>query len=782
MRMSREMPDSEDAVAAANADALFPTTSWTFVRRAVGGDRERSRALLLGLAERYRAPVHAYLVQDGYGDAEAEQLLARFFTQLGTAELARSSEPGSPPFRIWLLEALKDFLSTDPEPTEPSEAGSAPGAESADTEARPSIPGYRLFDMIGVGGEGMVYRAYDARAQRQVAVKILRSQYLREPEVVERFQRSVALVATLDHPNIVRIHDRGGAADQQPYCAMQLVVGGTLAERQQQERFRDPRRAAELMIKVARAVHHAHQHGILHRDLSPSNVLLDINGEPFVNDFMAKRIGQSGPSSCVGKLPYIAPEVAEANGGTVEADVYGLGAILYELWTGSAPIVARDLEDLQRKHELSERASARSLAPQVPRDLDAVCSAALRRDPRQRIASAAAFADSLERVLANFPPLWPKLSRRRRLWLWVRRNPMLAVGALLGAVLLLIADFRTLASVRTQQAELEVATLHGNAALASAQAHAVLNLFQKFASQVARAAVDPEIREFAQRAEPSSDAPVLQRAYERTRSFDSIGVFSADGRILARYPEPASDYLGRSYQFREYHACVQGMVARAKRLGSHPAEPEVCVSPAYRGELSRNIEFSFVAPLYAGEGSFVGYVLINKHAQNTLEEVEIDDVYQSGQTTALFGQRGLDRNSLPRDRSQPKKLTAVAHPGLFSTEERALDAGLSGKLVQHFGEDGAPGFQLRPVRVRPWEEPNYVDPVVGGRWLAGFAPVGATGFVVSVATPRAKALGASERHIDALWRYALMLNLGFLLLGIVALRASLRDVPPGARS
>jgi hypothetical protein len=84
--------------------------------------------------------------------------------------------------------------------------------------------------------------------------------------------------------------------------------------------------------------------------------------------------------------------------------------------------------------------------------------------------------------------------------------------------------------------------------------------------------------------------------------------------------------------------------------------------------------------------------------------------------------------------------------------------------------------------VRPWEEANYVDPVTGGSWLAGFAPVGATGFVVSVATPRAKALGASERHIDALWCYAVMLNLGFLILGGVALRASLRDVPPGSRS
>jgi eukaryotic-like serine/threonine-protein kinase len=774
--------DPDPSGAGATGSATFPSTSWSVVRAAGGTDPDRARTALLQLADRYRGPARAYLLQDGYSESEADSLATRFFAELGGAASLRSAAEGTEPFRVWLLRELEKFLSTDPDPTAQSDSNPAEPVPLSEATRLPAVPGYQTLEVLGVGAEGTVYRAYDIQAQRHVALKLLRREYLREPEVVERFRKSVALSSTLDHPNIVRVYDRGGAADEQPYYTMQLVVGGTLAERQRQERFRDPERAARLVIKLARAVHHAHQHGVLHRDISPANVLLDINDEPYLSDFMAKRIGQSGPSSRVGKYAYAAPELAVGDGSTVEADVYGLGATLYELLTGHAPIKAGSFEEVQRQHERGEPKPPRSYVPQIPRDLDAVCYAALSRDPSLRHASAAAFADSLERSLAKFPPLWPKVSRRRRLWLWGCRHPLLAVGALLGALLLLIADWRTLMSVRAEQSELETATLHGNAALASAQARAVLALFEKYANQTARTALDPEVREFLQRGEVTTSAPLLRKIFERTRSFDSAGLFARDGRILARYPDAARGFLGREFRFREYYGCIQALAQRAELVESRRSEPEVCVSSAYRGEISQGIEFTLAAPVYAASGEFIGFVSLNKHAKNTLEEIEIDDAYQSGQTTALFGHRGVDRSSPPRDESLPKKLTAVAHPNLFSAEERALDPELSRKLVLQFGEEGAPGLQLQPVRVRPWEEPDYVDPIIGGRWLAGFAPVGATGFVVSVATPRDKALGASERHIDELWRYALMLNLGFLILAGVALRASLRDVPPGSRS
>jgi eukaryotic-like serine/threonine-protein kinase len=767
--------DGAEASVTQRSDGGYPTTSWTIVRAAGSTQPARARVALLALAESYRGPVRAYLLSDGYTDAEAGALAERFFNELGSMSALRSAPRGSEPFRVWLIRALEQFLSSDPDPTRPPEAAAVPDSEG---NGLPSIPGYECIEKLGVGAEGTVYRAYDLRAQRQVALKVLHPLHLREPEVIERFQKSIALASTLDHPNIVRVYDKGSPRDGHPYCAMQLVVGGTLAERQRQEQFREPASAARVVIKIARALHHAHQHGILHRDVSPANVLLDNNDEPFVSDFLAKRIRQSGPSTAVGKFAYAAPELAEGNGGTVEADVYGLGAILYELWTGKPPIRADSFDEVRKQHERGGPQPARSLVPTIPRDLDVVCRAALSRDPKERHASAAAFADSLERALARFPPLWPKVTRARRVWLWVSRHPLLAVGALLGTLVLLAADWLTLASVRAQQAELELATLHGNAALASAQARAVLSLFEKVGSDAARMAIEPEVREFLERDQIGS-VSLLRKAIESTRSSDSAGIFSRDGRLLARYPETTPGLLGREFRFRAYYECVDAL-AKSPELGERrDQELEVCISPAYRGEASGKIEFTVAAPVY-GRG-IIGFVTLNKHAKNTLEEIEIDDVYQSGQTTALFGLRGRDRSSETSHGSSVEQLTAVAHPGLFSSEERALELGLSHKLLEHFAAPTAPGRQLSPLRVRPWEEASYVDPVTGDRRLAGFAPVGATGFVVAVSTPRARALGASERHIQGLWRYAAMLNLGFLLLGSVALWGSLRDIPPGSR-
>jgi tRNA A-37 threonylcarbamoyl transferase component Bud32 len=752
-------------------------TSWTVVRAAGSSDPERAREALTTLAQRYRGPVRAYLLHSGRTELEADGLAAAFFERLAEASSLSSAAQGNTSFRVWLLEQLESFVAVPPEPPSPLQSTTR-RSSAAPPAAPPVVPGYQALEPIGSGAEGTVYRAYDSRSQRHVALKVLHPEQQRQPQVVDRFRRSVALASTLDHPNIVRVYDRGADGDELAYCAMQLVPGGTLAEPSRQARFRDPARATRLVIKLARAVHHAHEHGILHRDLSPANVLLDTEDEPYVGDFMAKRVGQQGPGSVGGTIAYAAPEVALGGGGTLAADVYSLAAVLYELWTGNAPIRAHSFEEAEREHE-RELAAPRSVVPGISRELDAVCMAALNREPRARHASAASLADNLERALARLPPHWPKTPRRRRAVLWTVRHPFLAVSAVLGAALLLAADWFTLASVRKRHAEVEAATLHVNAALASAQARAVLTLFEKFATHAVRTALDPEVRAIAERGDIVTAPPVLQRVYERTRNFDSVGVFTTDARIIARYPEPDAGFLGREFGFRAYNQCIRAVVKKAE-IGLRPAEPEVCVSPAYRGESSGQIEFTIAAPLYSDTGTYVGFVILNKHAKHTLEEIDIDDAYRSGQITAVFGQRGRDRLSAPTtDRS---RLTAVAHPGLFSVEERTLDPLLSRKLIEHFGEQAPPGSQLRQLRVRPWEEADYVDPVTREPRLAGFAPVGNTGFVVGVSTPKEGAFGANDGHVDALFRYAAMLNLGFLILVGVALRASLRDGVPRQRS
>lgn len=644
--------------------------------------------------------------------------------------------------------------------------------ESALSSFDEGVGRFQILGELGRGGEAVVYRARDPQRDRDVALKVLRRDLAGDEDLVQRFQRAVDLAGQIEHPNIIRAYDRSRPGDVPPYYTMPIMTGGTLAQRA--ERFREPRNAARLMIKIARAVHHAHRHGVLHRDLSPSNILLDHDDEPFVTDFMAKPIGAGGPSTQVGKFNYVAPEQAAGEGASVEADIYGLGAIFYDLLTSRPPVVAKSFGEVVAAHERCELKPPRELVPGLSRELDAVCWAALQADPRKRHRSAGSFADSLERILVDLPPLWPETKPLRRAWLWARRQPLLAAGAVLGALLLAVADIGTIESARSEQHELETATLHKNAALASAQARVVLALFGKFVNQAARAATHPEVREFLKRGQVSNRLPALQRISEASRSFDSVSVFSLDGRILARYPDPGPGFLGREFSFRAYHQCVTALIEQ--HAGAPPDDdPEVCLSPAYRGEASANIEFTFVSPVYGEDGSAHGYITLNRHGRRTLDDMDIDDPYVSGQTTALFGRRGGDRHSPPVDKSAPPKLTAVAHPGLFNSEEYALDPELSKRLVARFGAETVPGRELVLQLSRPVEEANYVDPITGDTRLAGFAPVGSTGFVVAVSTPRAQALGIHERHRDARSRYAAMLNLGFLILGVVAVWGTLKE-------
>lgn len=777
-------------------------TSWSIVRAAADeSDPQKAREALTELATRYRAPVQTFIEHEGYAEVEAARLTQRFLDYLGQPGALRAAAATHERFRVWLLGAVQNFLSqVDDEADLSPDADSAAVEESSasahpqqtDPESVPLLPsqltrlgdwlaaesaegfaGYQVIEEIGRGGEAVVYRAWDPRAERQVALKILRREFQSRSDLALRFRKAVELSSRLEHPNIVRVFEKSGPEFPEPFYTMPLIAGGTLAQAEKRERFRDPARAAELMIKVARAVQYAHEHGVLHRDLSPANILLDQNDEPYVSDFMAKRIGEEGAASIVGALNYMAPEQALGEGSTVAADVYGLGAILYLLLTGRAPVEARNLKELQHQQQESEPPSVLARVPGTNRDLDAVCRAALSGDPAQRQRSAAVFADSLERVLHKHPPLWPAVSRRRRVWLWACRHPLLAVGAFFGAGLLIAADVALLSSVRSEEQELEAAVLHSNAALASAQARAVLALFEKYATQPARAATDLEIRDFLLKATPSESVPALERIYERS-GFDSVGVFSSEGKILARYPAAQPGVLGRDFAFREYYRCVRelaGKRAQAWATAASREEPEVCISPAYRGEVSRGIEFTLTAPVHDADGKWLGFVAMNRHAQPTLGEVEITDIYRSGQTTALFGQRG-------RDRDAPAKsinlLTAVAHPDLFNSEEHAIDSDLSQRLRERFGEVGAPGQQLRSVRVRPFEAADYIDPITHDHRLAGFAPVGSTGFVVAVSTPREQALGASQRHVETLWKYAGLLNLGFVILAAVAVWGSLR--------
>jgi WD40 repeat protein/tRNA A-37 threonylcarbamoyl transferase component Bud32 len=304
------------------------------------------------------------------------------------------------------------------------------------------------LEELAQGGMGTVYKARQVSAGRIVALKVIRSDRLADLEAqerhkwVERFRWEAETVANLDHTHIVPLY-QVGAHQGQTYFSMKLVEGSSLVH--QGKRFlEDPKAAARLIALVARAVHHAHQRQILHRDLKPANILLDAQGQPHVTDFgLARptdgaRADLSAPGTIVGTPEYMAPEQVRAERDlTTAVDVYGLGAVLYELLTGRPPFSAatplKTLMDVLEKEVEWPRTSN----PQVDRDLEFICLKCLEKAPINRYRSAEALAEDLERWLAGEPIQAKRSSTWRRTIKWMRRRP--AIAALTAVSLLAIS-------------------------------------------------------------------------------------------------------------------------------------------------------------------------------------------------------------------------------------------------------------------------------------------------------------------------------------------------------
>jgi WD40 repeat protein/predicted Ser/Thr protein kinase len=436
--------------------------------------------------------------------------------------------------------------------------------------------GYDLIEEIGRGGMGVVYRAMQHGSQRQVAVKMILAEQAASPGMMERFHAEAEAVAALDHPHILPIYETG-ETEGTPFYSMKFANGGTLREAVSKFRGR-PREAAQLIAIIARAIHHAHERGILHRDLKPGNILLDHSGAPFVSDFgLAKWLTRENrltiALSALGTPHYIAPEQAKgvSAGLTTAADVYSLGAILYELLTGRPPFVANTPLETMRLVTDTQPTPPRTLEATVPHDLEVICLKCLAKEPGARYRSAAALAEDLERWLEGRTILARPSTPAERLGRWTKRNPALAtmsilllglliagaIGSTIAAARLHVSNLRALAAERDATEK-----LHGSYLAQARASRRTGHAGQRFESlaalaKAARIRPTPELRneaiavlalsdlaiEKTSRARTSSNAPIaFDAALERFAVETDPGVITirrvADQSEIMRLPAP----------------------------------------------------------------------------------------------------------------------------------------------------------------------------------------------------------------------------------------------------
>jgi serine/threonine protein kinase len=293
---------------------------------------------------------------------------------------------------------------------------------------------YELLEEIGRGGQGVVFRARQKSLNRTVALKVISLGQWASKAHLKRFRLEAEAAARLEHPGIVPIHEVG-ERDGSCYFSMKFVEGGQLDEVARREPM-PIRRAVELIARVARTVHYAHEHGILHRDIKPGNILLDAKGEPHLTDFGLARLVESESSvthtlEVLGTPSYMAPEQAVGNNAAVSSvtDVYGLGAVLYQLLTGQPPFAGGATYETIKLLLDTEPRQPRLLNPKIDRDLSTICLKCLEKDPKRRYSSALALAEDLEHWLKHEPILARHTGIFARGGKWVRRNPSRALLA-----------------------------------------------------------------------------------------------------------------------------------------------------------------------------------------------------------------------------------------------------------------------------------------------------------------------------------------------------------------
>ena len=598
---------------------------------------------------------------------------------------------------------------------------------------------YELLEEIGRGGMGVVFKARQRTLDRVVALKLTLAGSQSTAAEIKRFHTEAKAAATLQHPNVVAIHEVG-EHEGVHYFSMDYIDGSSLA----QVISRTPLpagRAARYVKIIAEAIHYAHQRGILHRDLKPHNVIIDATDEPRVTDFgLARQFEVDSDltisGAVLGTPSYMPPEQAEGRGREIgpASDVYSLGAILYDGLTGRPPFRADTPLDTLRQVIESEPAPPRLLNRKVPRDLETICLKCLAKAPSQRYASAQELADDLGRFIKREPILARPVGWLGRGWRWGRRNPVVA-GLTATSVLLLLM-------MATAAALFHFDGIDTNKYVAQIASKGLSSELLRLQEQVEQVADGPELREVVRANNHDGMTILLKQTHGQygTNGANRIGVegwmfLGTNGRRLARWPDEGNT---NNFGERDY---FQGALDAAGR-GAARAH----VSLVFKSEIDQHYKFGVSKVVRDGNGANVG-VIVAMAGTQSIEEILT--LTAPGRKLAVVGK--FDRSKPNSGTNESRDFVIILHPSFHAgVPAVSIDHPLLKSLIM------APADATAVDYASSYSDPvGKQDPRYLGRWLAGFARVPDTPLIIVYQT--------RNRVADALATAALVTALAILL-------------------
>jgi hypothetical protein len=635
---------------------------------------------------------------------------------------------------------------------------------------------YVLLDKLGEGGMGVVFLARDSKLGREVALKRIADGALANSELRKRFWKEAKIMAGF-HPselsNIVPIHEVG-EHEGQLYFTMGLMSGGTLDGAL--ARFHEPRRAAELVAKLARAVAVCHDKDVIHRDLKPVNILFDKDpDEPYIADFGVAKYLDGGNATLTKEVPgtaeYMAPEQRSAHPGrnTAAADIWSLGVILYTLLAERKPFHGPSDFELLRKVAEEEPQSLYQLRPQIGRDLAAVCHMCLFKEPKRRYHSAKALAEDLKRYLDHKPVLAREPTRPERIWWWSLRHPATAGVVAVAALFLVIATVAAVSVAAAQESDRRKEVLEANEYTARWVAGTVLYKLREYHDQVVKAAgaLPPDLIERIRRTDetPRLGDPMevyCHEVYDRHVAlsggfspFDTWFILDKNGRALGRWPPPANtESVGKQYEWRDY---FKGAWERAEQRSR-----SAYVSRAFTSENNKKERVAISTPIYDEKNEPIGVMIAMTDTGATLGKLQLGGIKDDRHIAALVAP--LDNERPFKDAPLPRDHIIVVHSFLARGATETLLDNAAVHRATELADRSNPGRDLDQLRLTGIDavasEEGHCDPVKDGdcrsvkphkgRWLAGFAPVGNTGFVAIVETLRDDAAHPNETLVRRL--------------------------------